>query len=175
VYAAARPACELARGGRRAVDDRGDLVERHGEHVVQHERQALGRRQRLQHHEQGEADRVGQQRLVLGIEPLRRAHDRVGHVDVERLLAPRAPRAQHVQRHARDDRGQPTTEVVDLARLRAAEADPRLLHGVFGLAERPEHAVGRRPQLGPVLLESLCQPVVLAHSVTSNRRRVSMP
>ena len=36
-HAAAGATRELTRGCRRAVDDRGDLLERHAEHVVQHE------------------------------------------------------------------------------------------------------------------------------------------
>ena len=39
---AARPARQLAGRGRRLPDDLGDLVERHREDVVEHERQALG-------------------------------------------------------------------------------------------------------------------------------------
>jgi len=35
------------------LDHRGDLLERHGEHVVQHEGEPLGRRQRVEHHQQG--------------------------------------------------------------------------------------------------------------------------
>jgi AcrR family transcriptional regulator len=46
--------------------DGADLVERHREHVVQDERQPLGRGQRLQHDQEREPDRVGDQRLVLG-------------------------------------------------------------------------------------------------------------
>ena len=65
--AAARAAGELAGRRRGAVEDPRDLVEGHGEHVVQHEREPLGRAQRLEHDEQREADRVGQQRLVLGV------------------------------------------------------------------------------------------------------------
>ena len=38
---------------------------------MQHEREPLGGIQRLEHHEQRQADRVGQQRLVLGIDPVR--------------------------------------------------------------------------------------------------------
>ena len=64
---AAGPAGQLPGRGRGAVQDRGDLLERHGEHVVQHERQPLGRGQRVQHHQQRQPDRVGQQRLVLGV------------------------------------------------------------------------------------------------------------
>ena len=42
-----------------------DLVERQREQVVQHERQPLRRRQRLEHDQQRPPDRVGQLRLVL--------------------------------------------------------------------------------------------------------------
>ena len=81
----------------------------HREHVVQHEREPLGGRERLEHHEQRETDRVGQQRFVLGVEPIRAAHDRVGHVHAHLGLAqghhtPRGARAQHVQAHSSDDR-----------------------------------------------------------------------
>ena len=85
---AAAPARELPRRGRRAAHDEGDLVERHGEHVVQHERQPLGRGERLQHHQQRQPHRVGQHGLLFGVDTVRVADDRVGHVHVERLLAP---------------------------------------------------------------------------------------
>ena len=62
-----RAARELTSRGRRASDDRGDLLERHPEHVVQDEGEALGRCQRLEHDEQREPDRVGQQRLVVRV------------------------------------------------------------------------------------------------------------
>ena len=79
----AGPAGELAGRGRRAPDDLGNLVEGHGEHVVEDERDALGRCQLLEDHQQGEPDRVGQDGLVLGIDAAGPVHDRVGHVDVE--------------------------------------------------------------------------------------------
>ena len=84
--ATARPAGELARRLGRAVDDRRDLVERHREHVVQHEREPLGRLERLEHDEQREADRVGQHRLVLRVGPSAAVDDRVRHA---RRAAPR--------------------------------------------------------------------------------------
>jgi hypothetical protein len=59
----------------------------HGEHVVQHEREPLGRSQRLEHNEQREADRVDQLRFVLGV-GLVAAHQRIGHVHLQGLLAP---------------------------------------------------------------------------------------
>ena len=43
--------------------------------------------ERLEDDEQRQPDRVGQQRLVLGLGCVVAAHDRVGHADVERLLA----------------------------------------------------------------------------------------
>jgi hypothetical protein len=66
------------------LDDGSDLVEGDCEQVVQHEREPLGGRQRVQHHEQRGAHRVGQHRLPFGVDPV----DRVGHVLVQRLLTP---------------------------------------------------------------------------------------
>jgi len=62
--AADAPTCaarELPGRRRRPVDDRGDLLERHPEHVVEDEGEPLGRRQRLEHDQQGEhaEDRIG--------------------------------------------------------------------------------------------------------------------
>ena len=48
------------------MQDSRDVGKRHAEHVVQHKRQPLGGTQRIQHHEQREPDRVGNQRLLLG-------------------------------------------------------------------------------------------------------------
>jgi hypothetical protein len=55
---------------------------------VQHKHEPLGRRQRLEHDEQRQADRVRQQRLVLGIHPVGTVDDRFGDVNADRLLAP---------------------------------------------------------------------------------------
>ena len=67
--AAPGPAGELAGRLRRALDDRGDLIEWHVEHVVQHVRQPFRRAERLHDDQQPEPDRVGEQRLVLGAGP----------------------------------------------------------------------------------------------------------
>ena len=163
LHPAACAAGELPCRGRGAPHDGRDLVEGHGEHVVQHEREPLGGSQRFEHHEQRETDRVGQQRFVLGVDPVLAAHDRLGHVRVQRLLAPRLARAQHVQAHPRDDRRQPSAQVLDAAGVGAAEPQPGFLHGVVRLAQRAEHPVGHRPQVGAVGLEPLRQPVVFVH------------
>jgi hypothetical protein len=47
---------------------------------VQDEREPLGRAERLEYHQQRQADRIGQKRLVLGVGPVNRVDDRVGHV-----------------------------------------------------------------------------------------------
>jgi hypothetical protein len=132
---------------------------------VQHERQPLGRRQRLQHHQQRQPDPLGQQRFLLRVGLVLAADDRVGQVHgrVQRLLAPLPARAQHVQAHPRDHPGQPAAEVVDAAGVGAAEPQPALLDGVVGLGERAEHLVGDRPQPGAVLLEPVGQPVAFVH------------
>ena len=115
-YPAPRAGRELAGCGRRAVDDGRDLLERHREHVVEHEGQALGRRQGLQHDQQREAHRVGQQRLVLGVGSVLAVDDRLGHVRAERLLAARAAHPQDIQAYAREHGGQPALEVLTAER-----------------------------------------------------------
>ena len=167
LHAAARAAGELTRGGGGAVDHRPDLVERHGEHVVQDEGQPLGGGERLEHDQQREPDRVGEQRLVLRVDGVGAVDQRVGEAHVlQRRLALGAARAQHVQRHARDDRRQPAAEVLDLVGVGA----------VAGAATPPARrrrprcenpACGRRrPAGGAVLVEAGGQEVFVVHLVT---------
>ena len=130
---------------------------------MQHEREALGGIQGVEYHEQRETDRVGQERFLLGVHPVLAAHDRVGYMHAQGLLAPRVARAQQVKAHPRDDRRQPSAQVLDAARIGAAEAQPGFLNGVVGLDPRAEHPVGHRPQMGPVLLEPFRQPIALVH------------
>ena len=113
-----RAACELTGRGRAPLDDRRDLLERHPEHVVQDEGEPLRRRQRVEHDEQREADRVGEQRLVLGA-VRRQRDDRLRQLRADEVLATRAAGAQQVEADAGDDRRQPAAHVLDLARLRA--------------------------------------------------------
>ena len=162
---AAGSARELPRRRRGPIDDRRDLVERHAEHVVEHEGHAFGRRERVEDDEHREPDRIAEQRLLLGIGSRLRAHDRIGDVGFERRLAPGLPRSEHVQGDPSDDSRQPGTQVVDVARVRAAQPDPRLLDGVVGLGQRAEHPVGDAPQVRAVRLEALGEPVLVVHVV----------
>jgi hypothetical protein len=140
---------------------------------VEHEREALRRRQRLEHHLQRQTDGISQQCLVLGIDAVHPVDKQIGEPPGERLLLPCLTRAQHVQTDPPDDGRQPGIEVVDATQVGAAEAKPGFLHGV-GLAQRAEHPVGHSPQLWLVVLESRCQRVLLfhrSHSVVALRRR----
>jgi hypothetical protein len=138
---------------------------------VQHERDPLGWRERFEYHEQREAYPVGQQRLVLGVDPVLAVHDGVGHSGArgfaqrpaEELLAPGPARSQHVQAHPTYDRGEPPAQVLDAARVGAVEAEPGLLHGVVCLAGRSKHPVGHRPQAGAVLLETVRKQLAFVH------------
>ena len=116
---------ELAGGGRRLVEDRGDLLERDGEAVVQHEGHPFRRWQGLQHGHQRHADGIGEQRLVLGLHGVGPVDDGVGHVDLQRLVGVGAAAAQDVEADAGDDRGQPRGEVLDLVGRRRAAAAAR--------------------------------------------------
>ncbi len=128
---------------------------------MQHEREALGGLERVEHHQEREADRVGEQQLLFGVGRVPAVRAR--RLAVERLLAARLARAQHVQAYARDDGRQPALQVVDAAAVGAAEPEPGLLDRVLGLAERPEHPVGHPPQAAALGLEALRQPFVLVH------------
>lgn len=66
-HAPAGPAGELTGGLPGATDQAGDLVERQGEHIVQHERHALQRTEALQDYQESDANRVGHERYALGI------------------------------------------------------------------------------------------------------------
>src|SRR5215204_3046160 len=58
-------------------------------------------------------------------------------------------------------------EVVDLACAQATDAQPRVLHRLIRLRERPHHPVGHRPQTGPVLLKTFGKPRLLVHRTRS--------
>jgi hypothetical protein len=102
---------------------------------VEDEGEPLGRGQGVQHHEEGQPDRVGEQRLVLGLETCLWTDDRVGQTGLEGLLAPPLPRAKHVQTDAGDDRRQPATHVLDVVGTGPADPDPGVLQGVVGLGQ----------------------------------------
>ena len=119
---------------RGAPQDGGDLIKRHGEQVVQHERQPLGGGQGFEHHQQRETDRVSQQGFVLGVGPVLATRNRVGHVRAQWFLAPRLARAEHVQADPPHDRRKPSAEVVYAVRVGPTEPQPGLLDDIVRLA-----------------------------------------
>src|SRR5262249_6121099 len=56
------PGCSL-----RALHNGSNLVKRHGEDVMQHKRQALGRSKHIEDHKQRETNRFGQKHFLFGI------------------------------------------------------------------------------------------------------------
>ena len=133
------------------------------EHVVKHESEPLRRRQVLEHDEQRKADRVGEQCLLLGIPVGFDAHNRLRQPAAGVVLAPGAPRLQHVEADSADDGGQPAADVPDVVRVGATQAQPRLLDGVLRLADRTEHPVGDGLEVAAVALELLRAPALLVH------------
>jgi hypothetical protein len=119
----------------RAPDQRRDLLEGQVEQVVEDEREALGGGQGIDHDLQGEADRVGQQHLLFGIEPALQGHDRIRDARLQGLLALGVARAQQVETDPGDDRGQPRLEVADLVGPCAADTLPGVLDGVVGVGQ----------------------------------------
>jgi hypothetical protein len=103
-----RRRARLASGLVAAGERSRDLIEGHGEHVMQHECDPLGGSQRFEYHEKRETDRVGQYRLVLGIGHFVSARDLVRGDRAQGFIAPRFAGAQHVKA-PRHDRRQPST------------------------------------------------------------------
>ena len=68
-------------------------------------------------------------------------------------------------------RCQPAAQVSDAACVRTAEPEPGFLNGIVGLAPRPEHPIGHRKEMRPVLLKPSRQPVIFVHYVS----RVTFP
>ena len=164
-----RPGPGAARGWpagaprRGALDDGGDLLERHGEHVVQHEREPLGG--------------ISVSSTTSSARPTESASTASCSGPVPSALvaipsgrwapagsSPGFPRPQHVEGHPGHDRRQPPVQVLDRARVGAVEPDPRLLHHVVGFAHGAEHPVGHSTEMradGPRIGRP--EPVVLAH------------
>ena len=163
LHATARAAGQLPGRHGRAPHDGRDVIERKIEHVVEDERHPLGRRQCLENNEQGDADRVGQQQLPLGLGPLvdasavARARNQIARLTLGGLLAPRLARAQHVQADARHHGRQPAAEVVDRAAVGPAEPQPRLLNRVVRFSDRAQHSMGHPAQVIPMGFETLRQ------------------
>ncbi len=130
---------------------------------MQNEREPFSGRQPVEHHEQCDAYRVGQQRLTFGITAVIARDDRIRLVRVQGVLTPGGARPEHVQAYPRDHRRQPAAEVLDLAALRATEPKPALLDGVVRLVDRAEHPVGHSPQVRTVSLELVCQHLFRVH------------
>jgi hypothetical protein len=130
---------------------------------VQDEREPLGGRQRLQHHQQSQADRVREQRLLLRIVALVDADDRLGEPRADIVLTAGPPGSEHVNADAADHGREPAADVVDIVAVRAAESQPCLLHGVVGLTHGAEHAVSDRPQAGAMRLELRRLPTLFVH------------
>jgi hypothetical protein len=173
-HPSASPARELAGGGGGAIDQGTDLLEGQVEHVVQHEGEPLGWGQPVQHHQQREADRVGEDGLV-GRGGHVAADDRIGDVHARRVLRPRCARAQPVEADPGDDRRQPAAGIVHVILPRAADPHPRVLKRVVGLGRRSEHPVAQAVQAGPVLLELPGQPVIRVHPSHPSRARCHQP
>ena len=134
---------------------------------MEDEGEPLGGTQRVEHQEQGWAERVSQKRLVLrgGGVPLRL-------VGLQRLLGPGPAGPQNPQAHPGQDRGQPPGQVVDAAGVRPAEPDPCLLNRVLCLCEGPEHPVGHGLKARPAGFELGGE--ILFHSARLTRRRARM-
>ena len=136
--AAARAAGELAGGFGSAADDFGNFVEGGAEEIVKDERKALGGIEAVENDEQSEADGIGHDGFLFGIDFFRDYgyRRRIGGRSGERFFAARIARAEHIETDACDDGGQPAAEIVDGGGVGTAETQPGFLHRIIGFAGR---------------------------------------
>ena len=104
---------------------------------MEHEREPLRWRERVEHNQEGEADRVGEYGFVLGLRHGIGADQGIGNVAVECLLPSHVPSSQHVQAYPGNNRREPAAEVLDLARVGPADAQPSVLDGIVGFTQEP--------------------------------------
>lgn len=174
LHLTARPTGQFFRGDWCALDDRGDLVERHGEHAVQHECDPFGGLQRVQHHEQCSAHRVGQQCLVFRV--VADLGPRPGRAPAAQ---PSPPEVTCGSAACQGGCGSPRSAasrpgcLPDRCRLGPGAATPPGRH--HRLAQRARHPVGNRSQLAALRLETLRQRLRLVHRspLLATRRQLS--
>lgn len=119
---------ELLGGVGTGAEDSGDLVERHGEQVVQDVGDSSARREPVEKDEQRSGDVLASQELLVGGQ-LFAGELRGGPEDLASALAA----AQQIQAQPGGDRGEPAIGVVQVGLPRALDAQPRGLHQVLGV------------------------------------------
>jgi len=124
------------------------------EHVVQHERRPLGRRQPLQHHDKRIADVLVQRDPVLrivvpvvGSGEQRREVVRQGVADDDPAPARRAQLIETAPAHGDDE---PSSYIVDAVDVLPRQTRERFLDDVFGLGDAAEHPEGQVEHVAPV-------------------------
>jgi hypothetical protein len=130
---------------------------------VEHERDPLGGREKVQHDEERRTDGLRDHGFVLGSGQVDGGGRGVRGLHAGGVLGPRTPGPQPIEADAGGDGREPPAEVVDGSGIGPADAEPRLLDGVIGVLVRPEHAVGQRPQARPAGLELAAQAVTVIH------------
>jgi hypothetical protein len=178
--AARRPARGAARGWRAAAPRRacGRRSARSprtaGEHVVQHEGEPFGRRQRLQHHQQRERRRNRPSALPLGARP------GVPTAAGSGTCGPIGSSRRDLRDRSMSRQTRATTVVSQPPRLSTALVSARLSRSQASCTAssprgRAQHAVGHRAQMGPVGLEFARPEIFLVHRSHSHRRVPSWP
>jgi hypothetical protein len=126
----------------------------------------LGRRQRVEHDQQGEADGVGEQRLGLRVGLVAVGHHGVGQAAAADSSG--GPRGRAACRgRPGPPRGEPAAEVVDRGGVGAGQPHPGLLHRVLGVGQRAEHPVRDRAQPSPLGVEPPGQQIAFVHGSPS--------
>src|SRR5262245_27218633 len=93
--------------------------------------------------------------------------DRFRHVSVERFFTSPLAGSQHVEADTACDGRQPSAQILDRADVRAAETKPRLLDSVLRFGEGAQHPISDGPEVPAIRLESLGQPSLIFHRIST--------
>ena len=157
-------------GVTRTPHDRRELLERYREHVVQHEREPLGRIERFEHDEQTQAR--PNRRATRRLQDRLRSR-RPGPADEPRaaLHAGTCARAAYRDRPVR--RRWSANRSGCRSRQRPIAPDgATLLHRILGLAQGAEHPVRNRLQAAAIGLETSGQLATLVHRHLAGSARI---
>ncbi len=126
---------------------------------MQNEGHALGGIESVEHHAEGEADRLGGREFALDIE---RSSDALEFV-LPGYFAPDVAAAQLIETEAGHDRGEPGGDIVDAFPIPRGQPQPGLLHGVLGIGATGENTARDAEKAGALAFELDQQIVIKRH------------
>ncbi len=138
--------------------ERGDVFERHIEHVVQHECNAFCGRQRIQHDQQSNADGIDENGFFLRSIAGSDCRNVSTRVIGRQFLAPAFAPFERIETNACNHRREPGFEICNSCKVGTADAQPTFLQRVVGFGSGSQYSLRDAQQAGASRLETLREP-----------------